>query len=557
MTARIWEKSWPSFVPRDWKPEAVNVGEFLARSAKKYPDKAALYYFGTEISYREFDRLSNQFANVLKALGLKPGDRVALLMPNLPQIAIAYFGIFRAGAVAVPCNPLYTDRELAYQFNDSGATCLVTMDLFAPRMLKLRDTTGLKTIITAHMTDYMPPALKEAFQKNPAAYLPYEKADGYHEFLSLVEKAPDHFDGVYPPLDSLAVILYTGGTTGLPKGVMLSHANVTANGQQCAAWWANSDENETQFSGFPFFHVAGFSVSLALCVAKGWTNIIVPRPEPAMVAQIWAKKPPSYTIAAPTTYIKLLELEEFRKLDLSSLKMAHTGATPVPPELFASFSKATGRPLGEGAGMTEACGLTSYSPVDVRDTGDSYVFPMFPLPGLDVEIRDLETGEKSLPPGAAGEMVFRGPNIMMGYYNKPEETKEALRDGWLFTGDIAKMDEHGHIYYVDRKKDLIIAGAYKISPVEIDKVLSDHPDVQMACAVGVPDKYRGETVKAFIVPAPGAKIDLGEVEKYCRGHLAAYKVPKLYEIVESLPMTAVGKVLRYELRKREVEKQNK
>jgi long-chain acyl-CoA synthetase len=550
---RIWHRSYAPGVPRSIDFEDITAPEVLARTAGKFPRRTALLFMGKKISYAELDRSVSRFANALLALGVQPADKVALLLPNIPNIVIAYYGIWRMGAVPVPNNPMYTDRELEAQLNDSGATALVTLDLLAPRMLALRPKTKLKQIITCHANDYLPFPAKPLFPLvKKEMYVRYEKAPDYYEFHRLMGKASSAFKGRPPSLDDIALIPYTGGTTGVSKGVVLTHRNVTCKNQMLEAWFSDmKDLPERELAIFPFFHLAGFTAVMTFAIRMGWTDILVPRPEARTVLNMMIKHKPTVVPAVPTIYVGLLGLPEFKDADLSFVKGFFCAAAPLALETINDLKEATGAQMVEGYGLSESTGLVTLTPWrGVLKQGSAGV----PLPDTDMKVVDLETGTTELPVGQEGEIIFRGPQMCKGYYNMQEETAKAIRDGWFHTGDIGKVDEDGYVTIVDRKKDMIIAGGYNIYPRDIDEVLFEHPKVLEACAVGVPHAYRGETVKAFVVPKPGETITEEELDAYCRANLAAYKVPKAYEFMESLPKSSVGKVLRRELREMEQNK---
>jgi len=556
MQERIWHKSYVPQVPPEITIEEILMADILTRTATTYPKRTALLFMGKEISYAELDRLVNRCANALLDLGVKSGDRVALLMPNIPQIVIAYYGAWRMGAVPVPCNPLYTDRELEHQFNDSGSTVLITLDLLAPRMMALKPKTKIKTIITAHINDYLPFPKKQLFPKlKKGMYFPYEPAPDYYQFLDILKPASPEYTGPKPDLDDLALIPYTGGTTGLSKGVVITHRNITAVTQITQAWYFDVRETpEKELAVFPFFHMAGFTAVMNICIINGWTDILLPRPEPQAVMDMILKYKPTVIPAVPTIYVGLLELEEFKKHSYPYVKGFFSGAAPLPLETITALKEATGADIVEAYGMTESTTIITMTPWRGKLKAGS-VGP--PICNTDLRIVDLETGKKDMPLGEEGEVIFKGPQMLQGYYNMPEETDNSIRDGWFYTGDIGKLDEDGYLYIVDRKKDMIIAGGYNIYPRDIDEILFEHPKVVEACTVGVPDQYRGETVKAFIVVKPGEELTEKEMNDYCREKLAAYKVPKMYEFVEDLPKSAVGKILRRKLRDMEIEKMKK
>ncbi len=551
--SRIWHKSYTPGVPASIDYEEITMPEVLTRTAGRFPKRTALLYMGKEISYSELEQSANRFANALTAMGVKPADRVALLLPNIPQMVIAYYGIWRMGAIPVPNNPLYTDRELEHQLNNAGATVLVSLDLLSPRMLALRSKTKIKHIITCHINDYLPFPLKQLFPLvKKKMYVKYEKAPDYYQFLDLMEKASPEFRGPPPPLDEIALIPYTGGTTGISKGVVLTHRNVTSKNQMMEAWFADlKDSNERELAVFPFFHLAGFTAVMIISIKMGWTNILVPRPDPQSVMEMMLKYKPTIIPAVPTIYVGLLNLPEFRKSDLSFVKGFFSAAAPLALETIADLKKATGAVMVEAYGLSESTGLVTLTPWRGKLKQGSVGVP---LPDTDMKIVDLDTGEKEVPTGTEGEIIFRGPQMCRGYYNMPDETKKAIRDGWFYTGDIGRVDEDGYLYIVDRKKDMIIAGGYNIYPRDIDEVLFEHPKILEACAVGIKDAYRGETVKAFVVVKPGETLTEEELNQYCRENLAAYKVPRVYEFIDSLPKSPVGKILRRELRDRELKK---
>jgi len=555
MEDRIWHKSYPQAVPKALTYEDITMPEILARSAKIFPDRIALLFMGKKIRYDELDRLVNQCANALKQIGVKPGDRVSLLLPNIPQIVIAYYGIWRAGAVPVPNNPLYTDRELEHQFNDSGSTVLLTLDILASRMLALRAKTKIKQIVCCHINDYLPFPLKQLFPKlKKEMYRKFEPAREYYEFRELMASASSAPTGIKTTMDNLALIPYTGGTTGMAKGVSLTHRNVSYITQSFKAWFYDLHTScERNMGIFPFFHLAGFTGVMNSCILMGWTDILIPKPEPKAVLDAILKYKATFVPAVPTIYTGLLRLPEFGKKDMSFVKGFFSGAAPLALETIEQLKKAAGADVIEAYGMTESTTIITLTPwrgkLKVGSVG-------VPIPDTDLKIVDIDDGITGMPIGKEGEVIFKGPQMLQGYYNKPEETEKTVKNGWFYTGDIGKLDEDGYLYIVDRKKDMIIAGGFNIYPRDIDEVLFEHPKVLEACTIGVPDAYRGETVKAFVVPKPGMSLTEGELDSFCRERLTAYKVPKIYEFVDSLPKSAIGKILRKDLRAKELSKKS-
>jgi len=538
---RIWHKCYPAGVPAEIDFDRITMPAVLTRTAERFPDRDALIFMGTRITYRELEGLVNRFARALTALGVKRGDKVAMILPNVPQLVIAEYAVFRIGGVNVMNNPLYTEKELTHQLNDSDSTVLVTLDMFHPVAAKLRENTGAKKAILCSLADYLPEPLKPMF---PPADVPAR--EGVYRFLDLIGAYPDAPVENVPALEDLGALIYTGGTTGLSKGVMLSHANISFNTQQFRGWYPESrDGEESLLAIFPFFHAAGWTGLQNTSIYAGWTDILVPRPEPDRILDLLEKFKPTLLPGVSTIFVALLNNERFRKMDLSFLKAYLTGSAPMAVETIQQLKERRDgcpadqrlRPHGDHAhGATPWGGDEKPGSVGI------------PLSNTDLKIVDLETGRKEMKIGETGEICFKGPQVMMGYYKNPEETAKVLIDGWLYTGDIGFMDADGYVTIVDRKKDMIIASGFNIYPKEIDELLMTHPKVLEVCTIGVPDAYRGENVKTYIVVKPGQTLTEDEVKAFCRDSLAAYKVPKLVAFIDALPKSAVGKILRRELR---------
>jgi long-chain acyl-CoA synthetase len=553
MDERFWHKSYAPGVPKTLDYEKITVSEALSRAAKNFPEHTALNYMGKKITYRALDGLINQFARALQDLAVKPGDKVAVCLPNIPQVIIANMAIFRIGAVTVQNNPLYTERELTYQLNDSESKHVITLTLLIPRMQKIKPQTKLQKIIGCHINTYLPFPKKQLFPLvKKDMYRKVEPTEDVLVFKDIISKYSAAPMEDLSKWDELGAMLYTGGTTGVSKGVMLSHANLSSNVQQFIAWFPDLKPGAERLIGnFPVFHVAGFTAIQNMITWQGWENIMVPRPEPKINIEIIKKYKPTFLPAVPTIFVGLLADPEFRKLDFSSLKGFFSGAAPLAAATINDLKELT------GATMCEVYGATETAPVATVTPWGGTIKPGtvgVPVPDTDVKIVDVADPGKTLGIGEAGEIAIKGPQIMMGYYKKPEETKHALKDGWFFTGDIGKFDEDGYLSVVDRKKDMIIAGGYNIYPVELDDILMGHPKILEACAIGIPHEYRGETVKAFIVVKEGETLTEEEITAYCKEKLAAYKVPKIFEFIDELPKSAVGKVLRRKLREMELEK---
>jgi long-chain acyl-CoA synthetase len=547
---RIWHKCYPAGVPAEIDFDKITMPAVLTRTAGRFPDRDALIFMGTRITYRELEGLVNRFARALTALGVKKGDKVAMILPNVPQLVIAEYAVFRIGGVNVMNNPLYTEKELTHQLNDSDSTVLVTLDMFHPVAAKLRENTGAKKAILCSLADYLPEPLKPMF---PPADVPAQ--EGVYRFLDLIGAYPDAPVENVPALEDLGALIYTGGTTGLSKGVMLSHANISFNTQQFRGWYPESkDGEESLLAIFPFFHAAGWTGLQNTSIYAGWTDILVPRPEPDRILDLLEKFKPTLLPGVSTIFVALLNNERFRKMDLSFLKAYLTGSAPMAVETIQQLKERRDVPLINVYGLTEITPMGTATPWGGDEKPGSVGIP---LSNTDLKIVDLETGKKEMKIGEAGEICFKGPQVMMGYYKNPEETAKVLIDGWLYTGDIGFMDTDGYVTIVDRKKDMIIASGFNIYPKEIDELLMTHPRVLEVCTIGVPDAYRGENVKTYIVVKPGQTLTEDEVKAFCRDSLAAYKVPKLVAFIDALPKSAVGKILRKELRQMEMEKMAK
>lgn len=551
---RIWHRSYPPGVPREIDFEKITMPEFLTRTAGRFPNLTALVFMGKKITYRELEALVNRFANALTAIGVTAGDKVAMLLPNMPQLVIANYAAMRIGAVAVMNNPLSSEEELTRQVNDSGSTVLITLDLLFPRALEVKEKTGIRSIIACHVTDYLPfPGNKLIRYAHKDLYRKIEPAPGIYEFLALLGTTPDTSVENGARWDQTGVILYTDGTTGAGKGVMLTHANISCNAQQFRAWFPEmKDGKESLLAVFPFFHSIGWTGIQNLSILGGWTDILVPRPESQVVIEIMGKYKPALLPAMPEVYNGLLAREAFRKMDLSPVRGFLAGAAPLPGEAIKKIKTLKNGPVINSYGLTEISGMGTATPWGGPERPGTVGVP---LPGTDLKIVDRETGTRELPTGEAGEICFKGPQVMKGYCNAPEKTAAVISEGWLYTGDIGFLDEEGYLTILGRKADLIEANGGTIYPTEIDEALSTHPKVFDACTIGIPDEHRGETVKAYIVLKPGETADAEAIIAYCRETLAPDKVPKCVEFIDTLPKSPVGKILRREVR--ELDRKNR
>ncbi|MDD3313706.1 long-chain fatty acid--CoA ligase [Pseudodesulfovibrio sp.] len=555
---RPWLKSYDPEVPANLDYERIPLFKFLDRAAHKYPKRTALVFKNWSITYEKLKERTEVVAANLRKAGVRHGDRVAIMLPNLPQTIMAFWGVLRAGGVGVMTNPLYMETEIVHQFNDAGVRCCITLDLLWPKLEKLRDAIPVEKFFVTSIADGLKFPLNwlyklQAKKDRNSPRVPFDNAS-ILPFKALLKGKEGYTDPRVDPED-MALLQYTGGTTGVAKGCMLTHFNLGANLQQCQSMIHNLGQQQETFLGIlPYFHIYGMTTCLTWPTSMGATLAPFPRYVPLDVLKGIQKLKPTVFPGAPSLYISLLQQKDVDKYDLHSINCCVSGSAPMPVEHMRQFAERTGSEIYEGYGLTEASPVTHFNPLlGVRKNGSIGL----PFPDTDAKIVDMVVGGDPLPPGKRGELVIRGPQIMKGYYNRPDATADVLRNGWLYTGDIATMDEDGYFYIVDRKKDLIISGGYNIYPREIDEVLHTHPRIEEAVSVGIPHKTRGEIVKAFVVIRKGETLDRNEVIAYCREKLANYKVPRQVEFRDSLPKTMVGKVLRRALRDEETAKRDK
>jgi long-chain acyl-CoA synthetase len=554
-----WLEHYPSEIPHTVSYEGKTIHQYLSESAQTYPKKKALHFLGTELTFAQLYKQSLQFATYLKKIGLQKGDRVSIMLPNCPQAVIGYYGTLFAGGIVVQTNPLYMERELEYQLNDSGAKIILCLDLLYPRVRKVKSVTDIEHIIVTGIKDYLPfpkNLIYPFIQKKQHGVVVNVEHRGKNHLLTkiLASTKEKQIKVDSNPKEDLALLQYTGGTTGFPKGVMLTHENLVANTIMCALWMHKCKKGEEKVLGIlPFFHVYGMTTVMNLSIMQGFQMILLPKFDAETTLKTIQKQKPTLFPGAPTIYIALLNHPDIKKYDLSSIESCISGSAPLPLEVQENFEKVTGGKLVEGYGLTESSPVTHSNFLwEKRINGSIGV----PWPNTDAKIISLETGEPA-DSKEIGELIVKGPQVMQGYWNKPEETDAVLKDGWLYTGDLGYMDEEGYFYIVDRKKDMIIAGGFNIYPREIEEVLYENEKVQEAVVAGIPDPYRGETVKAYIVLKEGVHCTEEELDEFTRKHLAAYKVPRVYEFRKELPKTAVGKILRRALVEEEKEKQSK
>ncbi|MDQ2906304.1 MAG: long-chain fatty acid--CoA ligase [Chloroflexota bacterium] len=534
----------------------------LDQTVATYPDQTAFIYYGTKMTYARFSALANRFAAELQRLGVRKGDRVAIALPNIPQYPVAFYGALRAGAVVVPTNPLYTEREMRHQLADSGARVVVMLDMYYPIVRAVRADTSLEHIIVTSPADFLPPLLHTLYPLSQRrAKLPEPRLSAkelasdpmLHSMKDLLKKyagkGNETFNLPEPASGAdLAVLQYTGGTTGLSKGAMLTHRNLLSNAFQTRHWTPRArDAQEVGLCVAPFFHSYGLTVGMNMGIRAAATMVLLPQFKSKDVVKAIKRYRPTLFPGIPTMYIAIMREAGQKTAQLRSIKYCISGAAPLPAKVRQDFEAITGGKLVEGYGLSEAAPVTHCNPLngDVRDGSIG-----LPLSNIDSVILHQGTGDP-VPPGEVGEIMVKGPNIMQGYWNQPEETKAIFFKDWMHTGDLGRMDKDGYFYVAERAKDLILASGFNVYPREVEEVLFQHPAVQEAAVAGVPDEYRGETVAAFIVLKPGftaSEETRQEITAYCKKELAAYKVPKIIEFRESLPKSLIGKVLRRELR---------
>jgi long-chain acyl-CoA synthetase len=547
-----WLAHYEKGVPENIDYEHITLPEYLENSAHRYPERTALICEGFKISYRRLNEMADRLAACLSALGVGRGDRVAILLPNVIPCVVSYYAVLKIGAVTVMCNPQHTDRELLFQFQDSAATILITLDLLANRMIALSPQTELKQIIHTSLGDYLPLIRNFLFslsagRKGLTARV--QPAENVYRWKNVLANYSANYRRTDVSMDDAAMIQYTGGTTGVAKGVLLTHANLSFQTQQIDAWFPHfAGKDEIILGALPFFHSFGLTCAMNNAIFAGWTNILIPSPRPDKLLTAIRKYRPTFAPLVPTMYVALLDHPDIRKTSMTCIKGCFSGSAPLPLEVIKKFEGLTRAAISEGFGLTEAAPITHANPFNgVRKVGSVGL----PFPDTDCRIVDLAEGTTDVPVGQSGELLVRGPQVMKGYWKNPQETAATLRDGWLFTGDIARMDQDGYFYIVDRKKDMVISGGHNVYPRDIEEVLYGHPKVKEVCAIGIPHPSRGEQVKVFVVPAGGESVAAEELTEYCRTRLADYKLPTRFEFRKDLPKSDVGKILRKALREEE------
>jgi len=542
-----WLKFYEPHVPEHLDYPETTMPAVLEETARKYPDHTALIFNNAEISFREYNEAVDRFAAALQGLGVKKGDRVAVHLLNCPQFPIAYYAVLRIGGIVVPCNPVYTAREMRHQLKDSGAEVIVTLSMMYPIIKQIRAETKLRHVIVANIKTYLPPLLRILFtlfkEKKGGHRVDISGDANTYWFTDVLAKGPARPQPVELSWDDTAVLMYTGGTTGISKGAELTHQNILVNAQQCKVWISAGEAEDISLTALPLYHSFAMTTCMNMDTLIGAAMLLIPNPRDLEdVLKSITKHKPTFYPGVPAMYVAINNYPDLSKYDVGSIKACVSGAAGLPVEVQKRFQELTGAKLVEGYGLSEATPVTHANPI----YGENRVGTIgVPWPDTEVKIVDVETGEQVLGAGEAGELCIHGPQVMKGYWNMPEETANTLREGWLYTGDIAVMDEDGYFKIVDRKKDMILgAGGFNVYPREIEDVLYEHPKVLEVAAAGIPVAGKGERVKVYVVLKEGETATEEEIIAFCRENLAPYKVPKFVEFRTDLPKTMVGKILR-------------
>jgi len=558
MDSKLWQANYDKGVPTTIEYPNVPLFHFLEDAARKYPDRACTIFKGAVVTYKEMNEITDRVAAAIVDMGVKKGDRVGMFMPNSPQFVMIYYGILKAGGIVVSTNPLYTPPEIEYQASDAGIEYMFVMTNYYETIKKAQPKTRIKRLIVTNLKESLPPVMRVLFtllrEKKGGFRIEGGLRDGDVWFQDVLAK---HKDASRPNVEvdpnDTALFQYSGGTTGVSKGAVAMHRNVVANTLQIKAWMPGIEPGkEVVLMAIPLFHVYGMVAGMNFAMACGASMVMVPNPRDLKdVLDNIAKYKTTIFPGVPAIYNGINNHPDVKagKYDLSSIKACISGSAPLMRETKEQFEKLTGGKVFEGYGLSEAPTATHCNPLEgVNKTGSIGM----PLSDVDAKIISLDDGETELAQGEIGEIIVHGPQVMKGYHNMPTETVNTLRkmsDGkvWLFTGDIARMDEDGYFYIVDRKKELIKPGGYQVWPREVEEVIAAHPKVMDVGVAGIPDPYRGETVKAWVVVKPGETLTDEELKAFCKERLAPFKVPTHYEFRDELPKTTVGKILRREL----------
>ena len=551
---RPWYAHYEPDVPTAIDIPNITLHEFFEQAAREWPNNVATIFFGKRLTYAQLDEQANRFAAGLQSIGVKPGERVAIILPNCPQFLIALYGVLKAGAVALPTNPLYVQRELKGQFNDAGVETVIALNIIGPRVQEVMPETEVKRLVVTHTRDYLSPLMSVALtvKERREGTAVSVQGDNVYQFVDLIKNNPTDYIRSDASPGGTALFLYTGGTTGLPKGAMLTHRNLVSDTLQMRAWvFGTRPIGREVFLGvIPFFHSYGLTVVMNLSISVGGATVLLPRFVMKDALRAIARFRPTVFPAVPTIYNAIASHPLASRYDLRSIRACISGAAPLPLEVAEAFESVTGARLVEGYGLTETSPVTHCNPV----YGERRIGSIgLPIPHTDAKIVDADTREP-VPVGQVGELAVRGPQVMQGYWAQPEESAEVIKDGWFYTGDMARQDEDGYFYIVDRKKDLILVGGFNVYPREVEDALYENPKVQEVVVAGIPDRTVGEKVKAYVVLKPDTEATEVELRDFCAERLARYKVPVSIEFRESLPKSGVGKYLRRQLVEEELAK---
>jgi long-chain acyl-CoA synthetase len=524
-----WLKHYADFAEPETSVPAGSLTDLFREAVEEHSEKTAITFYGRSIPFPHLGQMVDGFAAALHENGVGKGDRVAVMLPNCPQYVVSFFATVRLGATVTQLNPMYVEREIEYILRDSGATKIIVYADMYSRVKAVQSETDVEEVIVVDLQGTA------------------ELQDGDRLFEDYLKSASGTAPEVeIEPGEDLAALQYTGGTTGVSKGAMLTHRNLIANVSQTLDMFIDDQEafsnNEKIVGVLPCFHIFGLTCVMLFGIRQGLNQLLVPRFEAQEIADLVRREEPIMLPAVPTMYMGLNALGDLASYGFDKIRTYNSGGSALPVELSRSFQKKTGKALYEGFGLSEASPVTHFNPPFLGASREGSIG--IPIPSTDSKIVDAETGEREMPVGEPGELIIKGPQVMKGYWGMPEETANTLRNGWLYTGDVARMDEDGYFYIVDRKKDMILASGYNVYPREIEEVLFEHPDVAEAVAVGVPDEYRGESVKAFVVKSGGSEVTEEDIKDFCKERLAPYKAPKAVEFRDELPKSTVGKLLR-------------
>ncbi len=552
-----WSAHYSSNAPETLDFTEKFLQEFLDDCANNFGKNNAIQFHNFKMNYAQLKKTAENFASSLKKLGVEKGDRIAIMLPNIPQTIIAFWGSLKAGATIVMTNPLYMESELTHHFNDSNPKVLITLELFWDKIEKLQDNFKIEKYIVTKVSESLAFPLNflqriKAKKTNMAPKINYShKVLPWKKVIKNKEQYSEPLEG--NPSDCIALLQYTGGTTGFSKGAILTHSNLSVQLQQLQEVIHTREypQDHLFLAVMPFFHVFGLVGCILLPASLKSSVLPVPRYVPSDLLDIIDKSKPTFFVGAPSIYISLMQLKKITKVDMTCIDYCISGAAPFPVASLEKFRAMTKAKITEGLGLTEASPVISANPVYGKQKNGSVGVP---IPGTQIKIVDVNDPEKEMAINETGEIIAKGPQVMRGYWNQIEETANTIRNGWLHTGDLAYKDEDGYIFIVDRKKDMAVIAGYNVYPTEIDQVLYTHPKVQEAISLSIPHRSKGEILKAYIVPKNGEEITTAEIISYCKEKLASYKVPRFIEIRNELPKSSVGKILRRILRDEEVQK---